>query len=513
MMESPASTAGFVPSIDVDPWDWTIEEVVTALCSPEGELRTLEPNCYPEPVALAQAIRENHLRGKGLIRHDVDRAFLRDYLGIKAAGWQNAVLDTITQLRTRSPKFRDTIQMEASSFAVPSHSVRSHFGSVHLPHNARFNAYASAMDAPLARYLMEPMQPQQLHRFQKSDSARAHGLALNDHSGLPQTPLRTDADDVDNNIPQEGLVSSEPATIHFLKHLFPGNENDATDTMNGIGNTLRAGETHIVDATGRKRRRLDLSNISTKAVSGPQEVNLIAPAGSAENIDFDVPLPSGDMPTFVEVESHAKDDLQPSAGVSSSPLQPPHSTESRSTTESLPEPGTVIVDAEGRKRMRPILVQEPSDVLTQLSSPTLQQSAYADKEISGVKAGAFGVVSPNEIKTTIPKALGRRKMGRNQPYLGLKALEIDEIFYGSTRIEEEVRYPDQYTYLMPIKGPVEGTENWTYFSDDVYGAGLRIYLNNRIKYQFLNNQLVEFQRGKDLFHIQAVFARRDSLLP
>ena len=485
-----------MPLTDVDPWDWTIDEVVTALCSPDGELRTLEPDCYPEPIALAQAVRENHLRGKGLIRHDVDRAFLRDYLGIKAAGWQNAVLDTITQLRTRSPKFRDTVQTEASSFAVPSYSVRSHFASVQLPHNTRFGSYPSHMEVPLARYLMEPVQMPQAHRSQKPESIKAHGLTLDDHSGLPETPLRIVADEADDHMPQEALANSEPAAIDFLKHPFPGSENDATDTTNIVGSTLRAGETYVIDAAGRKRRRLNISRAAKDADLGQEEVRQTALPGSTGNADSDVHLRPDDVPTHVEVKAHTEDDLQPLISASSSPFLPPHATESYFAAEMLSEPGQVVIDAEGRKRMRPVLVQEPSEIVAQSPSPILQQSAYTDKEISRTGAGSLDEIDSDETKATTKKVLGRREMRSKCLYLGPKALPIDEVFYGNTKLEEEVRYPDQYENLMRTNGPVEHVENWTSFSEDMYGAGLCIYVNNRMKYRLLNNQCLEFQRGK-----------------
>jgi len=265
MMASPVSTVGFSLTDEHDPWDWTIEEVVSILCSPDN-------GNFPEPIGFAKAIRENRVWG-GALLVEVTYANLKDDLGVKAMGERSSVLMMIRNLRLRSAKYRQHAQ-EASSLAALSHAALS----TASPFPGSFQA--PQFNLPLMRYLTEPMEPPR----NREASRLPMGPPI--HAGQADTN-RVQAEEVQPSnlqLPEERsdqLYSPPPvldpnneADLNQAPELPPRLKSSGSPTADediqqrldsrsslGVENerTLRVGETYVVDETGRKRRKLWLS--------------------------------------------------------------------------------------------------------------------------------------------------------------------------------------------------------------------------------------------------------------
>ena len=87
-----------------DPFDWSIEEVVANLCSPNGLLQTqFSPFC-PNLTDLARNLKENDISGEFLLT-EVSDSHLKEDFNIKSIGQRVSINRTIQALRKRSAKF------------------------------------------------------------------------------------------------------------------------------------------------------------------------------------------------------------------------------------------------------------------------------------------------------------------------------------------------------------------------------------------------------------------------
>lgn len=264
MMASPASTAGFALADDRDPWDWTTEDTVDCLCSPN------QPN-FPDPTSFAETIRENRLWGGALLTQ-VDYENLKEDLGVRAMGERSAVLMLIRKLRLRSAKYRQHAQ-ETSSLAALSQS------------QYQANLQVPPITAPLLRYLNEPMEPPHDHDVSalpldsgiSADQPDPKRLRANEiqvtkalspeevFEPLDSPPLNLDHNsEADLDPVPEPRPGPGPHNFHHTGGKSPEHTDKRLSAEDVNSRTLRAGETYVVDETGCKRRRLQL---------GPPETN------------------------------------------------------------------------------------------------------------------------------------------------------------------------------------------------------------------------------------------------
>jgi len=265
MMASPASTVGFAFTDNRDPWYWTIEDVVHALCSPD------DPN-FPDSTKLAKTIRENRLWGASLLIH-VNNATLKDDLDVKPLGERTAVLLLIEDLRSRSAKYQQHVQKISASVAPLSYAG----GSVVSPHLARFPPPQA--NYPIMRYLNEPSEPP--HSREISTLSVGAPINAGQHEARPlqaeepQAPIPPPLKDISDPSysPPSILDDKDETDVHTAADLPPFSRPNDSPLANGSlqgdldgrsshehesGRALRAGETYVMDETGRKRRKLQL---------------------------------------------------------------------------------------------------------------------------------------------------------------------------------------------------------------------------------------------------------------
>jgi len=88
----------------MDPWHWTIDEVVRNLCQ-SRELWDDRPNSsLPDAQDFEQTLRENEVNGATLLE-GLDIKSLKEELGVKALGKRTAIIYAIEKLRSLSPRY------------------------------------------------------------------------------------------------------------------------------------------------------------------------------------------------------------------------------------------------------------------------------------------------------------------------------------------------------------------------------------------------------------------------
>ncbi|KAI4137131.1 MAG: hypothetical protein L6R39_007462, partial [Caloplaca ligustica] len=92
-----------------DPWDWTVDEVVAALCDPALPFRgNNNPHALPDSLLLEQKLREHIVEGCCLLT-DIDVNILKEDFGITAIGPRGHIHREILRLRRRSSRYLEHI--------------------------------------------------------------------------------------------------------------------------------------------------------------------------------------------------------------------------------------------------------------------------------------------------------------------------------------------------------------------------------------------------------------------
>ena len=509
-----------IPSDPEDPCDWSVEKVIDAVCYHKDSLMVgidTSELVLTNPQAFGQQLRENSVRGLTFLK-DVDRASLRDDLLMQNLGDRSSVLHLIQILRRKSPKYKNYLHEEAA--VRPLSASDNRFASVGREQNlgspssispgnhAAARQYGSLLQhsstAPASRthsWVQEthfPSKVSSLGQFLPDErsltlpiEAPSLGPPKPDEPSIPTVPVHEPAPADQGHIHDSNDDFGEKEDDDVRPRI---PDSDALEFMRGDSSvaevdlrstTERAGETFVVDETGRKRRRL---------VLGPSEP--LSTPTPAENQD-DVEIGNGisvlngqqsvgpsaleaapntvnkrDLP-FSSVIEHF-DEAEP-ASILPGPI-PPASTD----LDQNSDVGVVVVDDKGRKRIRPFLMSQiqPAgidSIDTERSSSNVQQIT---KTFTGL-----GRTSSALNKDTNPTSIGRSGQVRSSKdaYLGPSALHVDHIFYGDTPLDEEIQDDFQVDELPLTDGMVDHSENFTIFSMNRFGSGQRTYVNGQLQ--------------------------------
>ena len=448
---------------EYDPWDWSVDQVVYALTDTDSPLmdsnRTLS---LPDLRRLASVLQDQDVNGLALLTLVKDK-ILRDEWGIKSMSHRASILHLARVLQDQSQKYEKHI--------VASGRVSSLGGS------SRFST----------PYVVSPQQ--HIPRA----ASRVAGLlkAPPDFGGVLQTTVGIDdvvsvpnieAMETANIMAKAPVLPSGPlpdmqlSTNPQLDQNYPNSivHSDAEDASNErVSRTpsKRQGETIVVDATGKKRRKLVLAQPED---FGPANVQKAAQT-----------LPEGDpfLPTTPTETPGAIKSAEPS---SASMLKPPllggrepviDSQESASISQdqepqstvrvSVSGPGTVRIDEQGQKRLRPISLSQP-DLNTETPSSLIPASGDGPRQ----------------------RAYGRRmKRTPDQLYLGVDSLSVDKIFYGDVGFEKEIEHGWVFDSTIQ-QDPESDFENFKILGQDTCSNGQRLYVNNRMKHFLLSPKLI-----------------------
>lgn len=210
---------------DKDPWDWTIDEVVEALCTSRriyNDAGWSNPT-LPDSKTFEQQLREQEVNGATLLT-GVTEQFLKEELNIRALGKRQALLVAIKHLKSRSSKYCEQFPPSFPTSQAPL-SAGFHTPSSFFPQ--RSLAFASPL--------------------------------LNTHYALPAIPHSNETAETDKAAQsvQSTTFSTEPgpapqlllgeATVHV--------ENGPSEVTH-LAVHARTGEDIVIDQSGRKRRKL-----------------------------------------------------------------------------------------------------------------------------------------------------------------------------------------------------------------------------------------------------------------
>ena len=462
-----------------DPWDWTVEQVVYALTDHHSPLRRNNAQLsLPDASIFAKALQENDVTGLALLT-EVTTHCLRDELGIRSLGHRAAIVQLIRQLQETSPKFQE----QTARFArLSSVGLGSQIGS---PYVATPRAVSRALGS-----LFSPDNPS----AQRQDH---FGLGLNQVQ--PRDVLEEGPAIQEVVRPNPGMLRSSEhmqdgeglgidvngdisAQVRIGKHIDnPGarplspEERSLGEAENGpeeerAGFHSHHGETTVIDEQGRKRRRLVLAQPVTlgpaDTLSGfPQALD--EPPSSPETLRKDTDADPSSETSFVGIfDGHVFDGKHIiSTQRPHTPVQATISTADSGpgSVDAVAEPGTVLVDQNGRKRV------------------TFRDVKHANEQ----HQRSFGKMA---------------KRTADQTYLGFASMPIDTLIYGDVALGNDLGKGQ--TVGSPSQSEEsDGVDDFCISPNSDTGKGQRLYVNARMKYLLGAQRLLLKQDGRDYIAI------------
>ena len=496
------------PSSVQDPWYWTVEQVVFALTDDDGQLlRSNASLSMPNAEIFANTLRENEVNGLALLTQ-VNTVSLRDELGIKSFYQRAAIDDLIGQLQDLSPKFHERAQrlVRLSSVGLGSRTD-SPYSTTPTPFELRATPRAQAsllspvnssaqsqrhvgLSNPPAqlKYILEegpelggPDRPHGLTSCRLEDSQIELGLKINQTEGHS-----------DDAKPEMNMDSPSTVAIGQGEHA----SNNAIVASNK-GQVQHQYETIVVDETGKKRRRLVLIQpdktglTKTEAAKSPTFDGTSSSPGTLQkdtkadtSSESNVSITSGYPPLEDEAPVDSKESPVPVEAVMST------SERVHDSVAPAAEPGVISINANGRKRMRPVLVHEVDD------DPEDQQFG---KPIPR-KAADSGSSAPTLREANHPNYMQQRSYGKkakrkaSQVYLGLESMPIDNLIYGDIGLDEDLDKGQAVRESSQLEQPND-LDNFNICPNNNVGKGHRLYVNARLKY-FLRGQRIPMERNE-----------------
>ena len=541
LMTPPGDPVMAVPPASQDPFDWNVDEVVANLCGRSHPLLTsLDPRSLPEPSYLETALRENGVSGPTLLL-ELDHASLRDDLGIKALGPRGTIVQLIRKLRRQSQKYIDHIYEESVDTPLPGYSRVSGTdqqirpGSSYYGTSPQYAPRAMSITSGILRsptvmdgLFQHPLPPS--HAAEDSSPlgvGRRHEEAQNAfHEACnlphPESRIVRSADMGGENttsnsasmalaLPENSKHSKSPEAIGFgakEEAIFDDFTIFTRSTLDAETSN-RQGETLVVDASGRKRRKLVLcpGEPAKPPVNDEQATSRTGEHDAGPSHDEASTNPETLVTTEfgnVEQVSTAQDPGQPEVA---NPLEFDGSEELEGSQRSsqidktltdavevMPLPGALIVDSQGRKRMRPVLISQSELVVPNLDAKSSDQISH---HVSGTD-----VIEPSASSDTFSDKLSNqnRKPATRRPadvYLGLEPIPVDKIFYGDTAMGQELGNNLCYDDALYSDGQ-EGSDTFTLHRVSQKSDGQRHYINARMKYFLRSREIVlPSQKGED----------------
>ncbi|KAI4098571.1 MAG: hypothetical protein L6R37_006420 [Teloschistes peruensis] len=322
-----------------DPWDWTIDRVVAALCNDHVGYRAIckPEDGLPDAAWLEQKIREHCISGRSLLTA-IDYQTLREEIGIPALGPRAIIVQEIRRLRNGSQQWIAAQEEEVYSLRrrtrlqIPAARRQANTNVAHTtetqPTPEATNDLGSTRDT-------SPVTPHHQTLSREQVSIQQSQKWLNGIPDSPQVPVIEDA--------AIGATSDD---------LVLGPQN----------------ETYIIDATGRKRRKLCMD--MSASVNVPED--LISPAGNVITVPIE-----GQHETMI-----------------SKPLSSPSD----------------VAPHEDRRRIAPTLISQPP----QFDNVSVRSAVDASERPE--------ILAARPIKQEAFSKTG---------FLGTKALPVDDLFYPS----------------------------------------------------------------------------------
>ena len=458
-----------------DPWDWTVEQVVFALTDHHSPLRRDNAQLsLPDDSVFAKVLRENDVTGLALLT-EVTANCLRDELGIKSLGHRAAINYLIRQLQDRSSKFQE---QNVRSARLASVGLGSRIGSPYLATPRAVSRALGSLFPPngspaqrqdhfdLGKTVVQPRNVLEegpaIQEVVRPNPGMLRSLEdMQDGEGLGLDMNGDIADQVRSgkymNNPGAKAPSLEERSLSEAK-------DDPDEEQAGCHN--HQGETIVVDERGRKRRRLVLAQPVTSGpadnISGrPQDLD--DPPSSPETLRKDTDA----NPSF-ETSFVATSDCQIFDEKRLLSTQQPHTPvqttmsiadSERGSVDAVAEPGAVLVDGNGRKRM------------------SFRDVKHANEQ----HQRSFGKMA---------------KRTADQTYLGFASMPIDTLIYGDVAFGKDLD-KGQTAGTPSQSEESNGVDDFCIVSNSDIGKGQRLYVNARMKYLLRAQRLSLKQDNRD----------------
>jgi len=531
-----------------DPFDWSVNQVVTALCNARASWthsRAASP--LPELKRFEQALRDNEINGCILLTQ-VDHTSLREDLGLKVLGHRGTVMLAVHKLRGQSQKWKEHIQEVASQTPLPGSGImmssdfgsRSGFGSPFYGSPA----FAPPPAAPIENgYHQSPaVSPQRAREPERNvalteepppaKSYPGHDTLGEGFSNIPELPRADERQPLeyspidairsppgDPEVEQQSLMESS-STQEGCTFDNGVNEDSALHTGSVTQPVVwesnhRPGETYIIDDSGRKRRRLALIPIESE-ISSHLDVNddngshqqsgqnmepgVTASHALHSNIEEKLIGEEGvtsliEKNSLVDVDSVAEPWVERGTEINTVPGVDYSGVVA---TES-PEAGKLVIDANGRKRMRPVLVSQPGDEATaKLASTPDVTSIPAERAAKFIQEGE-DLDNHSKIRDSGKKS--------RHAYLGPKSFPVDEVFYGSSAVGEEVKIDVRYEIPAEFVQPSQ-SETYLVSSASQPANGQRLYVHELMKRFLSQSERKVFRRNGQVFTAVIPYSER-----
>ena len=475
---------------DEDPWNWTVDQVVKAVCHHDSPLlKDMNDSelILSNPKAFEQTLRENGVRGLTFLK-EVDHASLRDDLCMKNLGDRSSVLHLIQDLRRKSPKYIAHLHAEAAMRPVsgyerfssvcyenalgspfpgspnkPVSAIRPHNSIYHYPPTAPSSrvvswvhnqnpacqgpdfSHSPATEKPRNELVEAPSLPRPVPLSPSS----SFGRGIEDGSNIQQTKDGYEREDTGH----EGRDSTPLVPVQDLTKPTAGEL--------GFEPCERPGETVVVDEMGRKRRRLILGT--------PEPLSTSTSSHEIEN-----EVPSDEESSKSDAELTVNGLIEETA---SADAHVENTTHDVSVLDNNPEPGVVAIDDRGRKRLKPLLVS-PLKV-----GDSEMHSKPSEGVIQTIDASLPYSTSAVGTTDSAPSKIGRNTFPRraDQIYMGTNALHIDQVIYGRAQLGQEIKNAGEHENASTGTSVVGESDEFMFDSQGDNGTGQRIYVNKQIQ--------------------------------
>ena len=415
----------------LDPYNWSVEEVVNALCDPNSRLRrTYGLQTFPDERSLAASLREHDVTGRALLQK-VDADCLERKFGIKSMGQQDCLEEIIEILQLESTKYRERqIRRSSSHAARSSNGRRARIETAYLP------------------TLSEGGAPPSEFGPWRSDEATFKGC-----SKVSPTAEQGIADRVPQNAPL-GCTTGEASPL-LQPHYSTGQalvaaENSITivDVDNDLRSCSAAEGDQVVSTTDG-----DLTN------------NIVGKRLAVErnlNVDYV-------QTTIIDDSGRKRRRLAPTLVTESSSAHPV--TEASSDADfhdPMPVAGVVQITENGRKRVKPILL-DPTSIR---HGGDIDDSFHARPPL---------IEEPAQCESTDTSGLVRRpQRSVDQIYLGLDSFGVDKLFYSHAQLQQSLHdSTSSSAYKLEV---LQDLDEFHFMSSNSHSAAQKQYVHSRMKH-------------------------------
>lgn len=504
-MASPQKSVDSNPLATEDPWNWGVDEVVTAICNRQTPL--LNPDDYraeyPAGEFLEGIIRDNEIGGATLLK-DVDNKSMREDLGISKFGHRGAIQHVITLLRYQSPKYFDTIHMASAESRISGHA------SLTYPRHENVFGYrfpgspvSPGQYTPTYVPLAQSVRTEHSVHGQDGEVPAVQGRTsqsprkfLREARVLPQTTSMFSAPVAGSKLDETSGYAR--GIQEECQHIAPCEEDTTNPNESMLERSQprsRCGEIIVVEHGGRKKRRLTL---------GPPEP--LTPPSEAEP-------PRLPRETFTSPGRHElSSPLDRHGGIEPCAFTNQGHMASSKTVDEKVEPesdngngasGVMMRDLAGRKRIKPILVSQTTEKNIYTLDP-LSISYHGDTSKKRLPKSSDVISGPADDDK--PGQHWRRSTA--DIYCGLKALPVDYLFYGDTPLNQHVNHETNRLGSASEGIDNSDADNFAFHSPSIYSDGQRLYVNNRMKYFLLSDTLHRVQHNDNNAYVRLPYPER-----